>query len=270
MRTPYVFVDNNGTELRRVDESEFEAINAVGFHVAKQHTCMISKEGTHPEPIGSGTFVRIDSTLYVATAKHLFENFELNDLVGIYWGEEDNRVGTTVNSIIVDDNLDLAAIPLPPDTEACGGALKNLDKDNSEIESELFVLSGIPSEKCDIDLNSKSLHIGHFSLGCIELSPDLWPKNPEKPIRTDVDLFLNYTRHFATDHLGDPMHQVSPFGMSGGGIWSVPKGTDSIWLPNNARLIAVQSSVESRHWRYLHCIRIESWTQLLQTVCQQQ
>jgi len=105
MRTSYVFVDNNGTELRRIDESEFEAINAIGFHVAKQHTCMISKEGAHPEPIGSGTFVRIGSNLYVATAKHLFEKFDGNDLVGIYWGEEDNRVGATMNRIIVDDNL---------------------------------------------------------------------------------------------------------------------------------------------------------------------
>lgn len=263
MMTPYVFVDSNGNKLRDVAESEFEAINAVGFHVAKKHTCLISKEGEHPRPIGSGTFVRMGAKLFVATARHLFEDFEVDDRVGIYWGEEDNRAGAAMESIIVDDNLDLAAIPLPPDTEACGGPLEYLEQDQRELEPELFVLSGIPAERCDIDLNSRTLRVGHFSLGCIKLPPHLWPRNPDDPIQTEVDLLLNYTRNFATDRLGDPMRQVAPFGMSGGGIWSVPKSKDGIWSPENARLVAVQSTVEADQWRYLRCTRIKPWIQLL-------
>jgi hypothetical protein len=259
VKTTHVFIDCKGTELRRVSESEFEAINAVGYHVAKQHTCMISKEGTHPEPIGSGTFIRIDSNLFVATAKHLFEGFDRDDLVGIYWGKDDNRAGANIDSIIVDEAHDLAAIPLPSDTPASGWPLNPAN----ESDADLFVLSGIPAEKCDIDLNSKSLYVGHFSLGCIELPPNLWPTNPEKPIQSNVDLLLNYTRNYATDDLGDPMNPIAPFGMSGGGIWSVPKNTDSVWAPEEARLIAIQSSVESSQWRYLRAIRIEPWLKML-------
>lgn len=263
MRTPYVFVDSNGNKLRDVDESEREAINAVGLHVAKKHTCMIAVEGDKPYPIGSGTFVQMGSQLFVATAKHLFEKFKVDDLVGIYWGEKDNRVGADMKSIIVDDNLDLAAIPLPPDTESCGGPLKDPEHDQKELEPELFVISGIPTEKCDIDLDSKVLKVGHFSLGCVKLPTNLWPTKPVEPIRPDVDLLLNYTRESAMNHLGDPMRQIAPFGLSGGGIWSVPKSADGVWSPGNARLVAIQSSVESDQWRYLRCTRIEPWIRLL-------
>lgn len=263
MRTPYEFVDSNGNKLRDLDESERAAIDAVGLHVAKKHTCMIAKEGEQPNPIGSGTFVQMGSQLFVATAKHLFGIFKGDDLIGIYWGEEDNRVGATKKSIIEDDNLDLAAIPLPPDTEACGWPLKNHEQDQQELEPELFVISGVPRQKCDIDLDSKVLQVGHFSLGCVKLPPHLWPTNPVEPIRPDVDLLLNYTRDSAMDRLGDPMRQIDPHGLSGGGIWSVPKSTDGIWSPSNARLVAIQLSVESDKWRYLRCTRIEPWIRLL-------
>lgn len=259
MKNTYVFVDCNGTELRRVSEFEFEAINAVGYHVAKQHTCMISKEGTHPDPIGSGTFIRIDRNLFVATAKHLFEGLNADDLVGIYWGEDDNKAGARINSIIIDELLDIAAIPLSSDIPASGWPLNTAN----ESDADLFVLSGIQREKCDIDTNLKSLYVGHFSLGCIELPPNLWPTIPEKPIQSNVDLLLNYTRKYATDGFGDPMSPIAPFGMSGGGIWSVPRKTDGVWTPEEARLIAIQSSVESDKWRYLRAIRIEPLLKML-------
>lgn len=263
MITPYVFVDNDGNKIRVVEDSELEAITAVGFHVAKTHTCMIARESTHPDPIGSGTIIQMGSQLFVATAKHLLEEFTVDDLIGIYWGEKDNRAVAAMESIIVDDNLDLAAIPLPPDTEARGGPLLEYELDKEAVESELFVLTGVPTVKCDIDLESRVLQVGHFSLGCMRLPPHLWPTNPVKPIRPDVDLLLNYTRDYAMDRLGDPMCQIAPFGMSGGGIWSVPKNTDGIWSPDNARLVAIQSTVESDQWRYLRCTRIEPWIQLL-------
>ena len=151
MESYYVFVDDKGTELKRVDESEFQAINAVGIHVAKQHTCMISKEGLHPDPIGSGTFVRIDNKLFVATAKHLFDEFNADDVIGVYWGQDDYRVGAALSSIIFDKNLDLAAIPLASETEACAQPIKDPKHDQHGEDPDLFVISGIPSKKCDLD-----------------------------------------------------------------------------------------------------------------------
>ena len=261
MKTTHVFVDSKGTELRKVSDSEFEAINAVGYHVAKQHTCMIAKEGTHPEPLGSGTFIRIDSYLFVATAKHLFKKFNTNALIGIYWGEDDKRAGAYYSNIIEDEDLDIAAIPLPSDTPVDGWPLNPSNRD----DSDLFVVSGIPSEKCDLNLNSKSLYVGHFSLGCIELPHSLWPTYLEKLIHPNVNLILNYTRTYATDGLGDPMKPIAPYGMSGGGIWSVPKNTEGVRTPEKARLIAIQSCVEKNQWSFLVAVRIEPWLKMLST-----
>ncbi len=161
-------MDCSGVELRRVSDSEHEAINAVGYHVAKQHTCMISQEGKHPNPIGSGSFVRVDSKLFVATAKHLFEKFDSDSFVGIYWGEKDDRVFAKVDSIVRDEVLDIAAIPLPPDTPVSGWPLKSTGR----VGADLFVVSGIPTQKCHIDHQAKSLYVGHFSLGCAVTFPE--------------------------------------------------------------------------------------------------
>jgi hypothetical protein len=260
----YAFVDSNGTLLRHVTESEFQAINAVGSHVAKQHTCMISKEGDSPKPIGSGTFVKIDGHLFIATAKHLFEGFAENDLIGIYWGEDDRRAGTTFSSVIVHRNLDLAAIPIPSEARACGGPIEGPEGLVQKGDTQIFVVSGVPAERIVVDPKKRTVEVGHFSLGCIELPPHLRPEDPFLPIRTDVDLFLNYTRKFALGRFGDPMRQIAPFGLSGGGIWLVAQDEGGIWSPDNARLVAIQSTVESRQWRYLRSTRIGPWIQMVQ------
>ena len=259
MRTPYRFKDSNGHLLKELDRAGFEAIKAVGLQVAKKHTCMIAKEGDPPIPIGSGTFVQIGNHSFIATAKHLFENFQTDDLVGIYWGEEGNRSGVTIRNIILDEKLDLAAISLSPDTKVCGVSLGI----RLHAESDLFVLSGIPSEKCKIDQNSRTLVVGHFSLGLVKLPPQRWPTNPDLAISPNSDLLFNYTQDLAIDDCGEPMPQINPSGFSGGGIWSVPVLAGGIWCPANATLVAVQSSVESHKWRYLRTTRIEHWLRLI-------
>jgi hypothetical protein len=231
MSSSYRFIYDNSHILKELDETGLHAINAVGLQVAKKHTCMIAKEGEQPEPIGSGTFVQLDGRLFVATAKHLFEDFRVDEPVGIYWGEEDNRAGVTIRNIILDDKLDLAAIPLPPNPEACGVSLKYKNCNNLEAEPDLFVISGIPEEKCKINRNSRTLIVGHFSLGLVSLPWKFWPTNSEEPIYPSVDLLLHYTRDLAIDGHGKPMQQIDPHGLSGGGIWSVPKiSRDTICL----------------------------------------
>ncbi len=268
MSTSYRFVDSNGHVLRELEEAELEGIKAVGLQVAKRHSCMIAKESGRPEPIGSGTFVRLGSRLFVATAKHLFEGFRADELIGIYWGEEDNRAGVSRRNIILDEKLDLAAISLSPDTKACGVSLGFRQPNHPQPEPDLFVVSGIPAEKCKIDPNSRTLVVGHFSMGLVILPTHLWPTNPEVPICPDIDLLLHYTCDLAIDGRGAPMRQINPRGLSGGGIWSVPVWSEGrVWSPASAALVAVQSSVESAKWRYLRATKIEHWVGLVVDKC---
>ncbi len=262
MNNSYEFIDNNGHVLKKLDQSGFEAIKAVGLQVAKKHTCMIAKECDPPITMGSGTFVQIGKHLFVATAKHLFENSQEDELVGIYWGEQDNRTSVIRGNVILDEKLDLAAIPLPNHIEARGLPLGCLQLDHAEVESDLFIVSGIPSKKCKIDQKSKTIDVGHFSLGLVALPRKSWPTNPELAISTNVDLLFNYTRDLAINSDGTPMRQIDPRGLSGGGIWSVPMTFGGIWSPSKARLIAVQSSVETYKWRYLRATKIEHWLPL--------
>jgi hypothetical protein len=263
MSSTYKFADNNGNVLKELDQAGLQAINAVGLQVAKKHTCMIVKEGYTPIPIGSGTFVDVGNQLFVATAKHLFENLQADERIGIYWGEEDNKARVTNRDIILDEKLDLAAIPLLPDTKASGVSLECHNRNQSRTKSDLFVVSGIPSEKCKINQKSQVLIVCHFSHGLVSLPLESWPTNPELAISPDVDLFFNYTRDLAINGNGEPMRQINPYGLSGGGIWSVPVATSGIWSSANAKLIAVQSSVESHEWRYLRATKIEHWLRLL-------
>jgi hypothetical protein len=128
-------------------------------------------------------------------------------------------------------------------------------------------VSGVPAEECKIDSVSQTLHVGHVSLGCVSLPAERWPTNPAEPIRPDVDLLLNYTRDFALDDHGVRMHQVNPHGMSGGGIWSVPRSTYGIWSPANARLVAIQSAVEEAKWRYLRATSLDCWLRMIADRC---
>lgn len=266
MSKPYIFADNNGNVLKELDQAGFEAINAVGWQVAKKHTCMIARKDDPPIPIGSGTFVQIGRQLFVATAKHLFDDFRADDKIGIYWGVKDNRADVTRKSIILDDNLDLAAIPIAPDIGACGISLTCRQPNRPETESGLFVVSGIPSERCKIDPNSKSIIVGHWSLGLVGLALESWPTNPELAISRDVDLFFNYTRDLATNGNGARMPEINPLGLSGGGVWSVPASSEgSVWSPTNATLVAVQRGVEES-WRYLRATRIEHWVRLATSI----
>jgi len=250
--------------LKELDQVGLQAFNAVGLQVAKKHTCMIAIEGDPPNPIGSGTFVEVDNQLFVATAKHLFEGLQADKLIGIYWGEEDNRCGVTNSDIILDEKLDLAAIPMPADTKACGVSLGCHHCDYSDSETDLFVVSGVPSEKCKIDQHTKTIVVGHFSLGLVSLPRQSWPTNPEVPIFPDVHMFFNYTRDLAINGNGERMNQINPHGLSGGGIWSVPiLSQGSVWSPANSTLVAIQSSVESDKWRYLRATRIEHWLRLV-------
>jgi len=243
----------------------FQAINAVGGEVAKKHTCVIAKEDDLPIPIGSGTFAQVDNQLFVATAKHLFDDFRTDEFVAIYWGEQDNRAEVIRRDIIFHEELDLAAIPLPADTQACGASSRCLQPDHLEAEPDLFLVSGIPTEKCKLDPTSRTVAVGHCALGLVSLPLESWPTDPGLAISPDADLFFNYTKDLAINANGQRMRQIDPHGLSGGGIWSVPVVADGIWSPTDARLVAVQRSVESYEWRYLRANRIECWLRLVKS-----
>jgi len=83
------FFDSGGQLLRELDESERHAISAVGAQVAKQHTCMIAKNEGKPTLLGSGTIVQVGERAFVATTRHLFDQVGRDELIALYWGEDD-------------------------------------------------------------------------------------------------------------------------------------------------------------------------------------
>jgi hypothetical protein len=263
MTTRRGFFDSSGRLLREIDESERHAFSAVSGPVAKQHTCFIAKNGGKPEPLGSGTFVQVGDRIYVATAKHLFKDIAPHELIALYWGEEDHRAGAYRKVIACDEHLDLAVIPTPDDMPQCGVPLGNLDLASPCTPDDFFVVSGIPGEKFVINEATKTVMVGHWSLGLIGLPGSAWPSSIERPSSNDVDMLFNYTERFALDASGEPMRQIAPFGLSGGGVWSVPGRTDGVWSPTAAKLVAVQWGVESSKWKYLRATRIKHWLRLL-------
>ena len=74
--------------------------------------------------------------------------------------------------------------------------------DQPQAEPDIFVVSGIPAKMCELNPNSRTLTVGHMSLGCVSLSREHWPTNPEEAISPDADLFLHYTQDLAIDERG--------------------------------------------------------------------
>lgn len=257
------FFDISGRLLRKLDEAERLAISAVGGQVSKQHTCLVAKNGGKPMPLGSGTFVTVGSRTFVATAKHLFEDVQGDELIALYWGEDDQRAGAYRKVIACDEHLDLAVIPTPDDMPQCGVALEHLDLDCACTENDLFIVSGIPSEKFSTDEATKTVTIGHWSLGLVGLPENDWPSQIAEPMSHDVNMLMNYTERFALDASGEPMWQIDPHGLSGGGIWSVPGQTDGASSPTAPKLVSVQWAVERDKWKYIVATRIKHWLRLL-------
>lgn len=264
---PRGFFDADRNLLRELDDGDHQAILAVGGQVAKQYTCLVAKNGGRPVHLGSGTFVQVGIRTFVATAKHLFEGIEGDEVIALYWSEDDRRAGAHRRMIACDENLDLAVIPvdnIPP----CGVTLGNLGADCPCTPNDSFVVSGIPGQGFFIDEATKTITSNYLSLGLAGLPETEWPKTKTetvKPPSNDVDMFLNYTKDFSDDQ-DNPMLPIDPHGFSGGGIWSVPKQTsDTVWSPGASKLTAVEYSlgIVGQKWKYLRATRITHWLRLL-------
>lgn len=258
------FFDINGRLLRELDEAELSAIAAVGGQVAKQHTCMVAKDGGKPMLLGSGTLVQVGDRTFVATAKHLFKDIRDDELIALYWSEDDQRDGTYRKTITYDEKLDLAVVPMSAEIPPCGVSMENLDLDCPCGQNSLFVVSGVPGEKFSTDDAARTVIVGHWSAGLAGLPEKAWPRDIEgRPPSSEVDVLMNYTERFALDANGEPMRQVDPHGLSGGGIWSVPAQAQGVWSSTEAKLVAVQWAVERDKWRFLYATRIKHWLRLL-------
>jgi len=257
------FIDNAGNLLRGLDESELHALNAAGLHLSKHFTCIVARNHGKPTLLGSGTLVRVNARIFVATAKHLFEGLGDSELITVYWNERDRRAGIHRGQILeAAGDLDLAALPLDVEGADVGIPLDSVDTTGTPDASELFIISGVPSTGLVCDDASRTVVAPHWSLGLVALPPDSWPKlNP--PLSPKTDMVFNYSACFALDANGEPMKAVDPHGLSGGGVWRIPVDDNGVWSPLKARLVAVQRSVESGNWKWLRATHIRDWVQML-------
>lgn len=256
------FIDNDGRLLRGLEESERLALGAAGRYVAKHFTCFIAKNHGKPRLLGSGTLIRVEQRVYVATAKHLFEGLGPSDLIAVYWNEKDHRAGVGRSEIVeAQGDLDLAALPLDIQDPDVGLSLDALGTARTSGHNELFVISGIPTQSFACDEASRTVVAGHWSLGLVALPQQSWPA--PGALNLDRHILFNYTKAFALDGNGKPMQAIDPPGLSGGGVWEVPISDEGIWLPEQARLVAVQSSVETKKWRFLCATRIRHWVEMV-------
>lgn len=257
------FIDCDGRVLREMDEAELHAVSTIGGQIAKQHSCLIAKNGGKPKPLGSGTLVRAGRGVFVATAAHLFTNVDPDELIALYWGEDDQRAGAYKREIVCHEDLDLAVIPMPNNTPISGVTLDRLDLASPCTAEELFVVIGIPKKGFQADEETMTVSVEHWSLGLVGLPKASWPSKIDGAPLTDAYMLLNYTKRYATDHAGEPMCPIPPFGFSGGGIWTVPKSAGLVRSLTEAKLVAVQSAVANDKWKCLIATRIRHWLLLL-------
>ena len=249
-----------GDVLRVIHDVELQALNAAGLYVAQRYGCMITLGDDPPTFLGSGTLVQIGEQVFVATARHLFEDLLPDQRICAWWEPANAKLCVPRSSVICGPpDLDVAAIYLgsPADTEAV--PLSQVGVGDPGNLTSLMVISGISSQFTHPHSPTKTFWAVWWTLGLCPLSRERWP-DLQPPPRPHVDLFAYYSNQDALDGAGRRMPAVPPFGLSGGGVWSVSLTGEGVWNPGAlTRLVGIQSSTARGTWSWLRATRVEEW-----------
>lgn len=182
------------------------------------------------------------STLRVATASHQTPGIEVPLRDKVLFGS------AKLNGQVV--NLDVGYIELPPDiAEALGVDWSTQEAATSDWTGSgaLVYIAGFPGSKARLEPGKPSVYHPQPMVYWGEVTHR--PHNLEWggyniPPNDSVDVFVEYEAGNHHDAITrSPMEDIDPKGMSGGGVFVVPRPVgDGLWTPSEVHLAGIQSS----------------------------
>jgi hypothetical protein len=217
--------------------------------------------------IGSGTCFLIGQHYLIATVAHNVEGLALDQIEvvprGAYFSESLKVTG--MNSIASRGGTELDVAWLEIETASFENSpqlnafsLGQVAAGLSDEDSVPCFLQGYPAKNVELIESNSSARpsVESDGLGTLSIPPS------ERGVRhqAGVDFSVQYPPHDGSiDHLPLP----PPPGISGGGIWLLPRfETGKLWMPNSAELIAI-----TRRWfapaKEVWGTRVDFWLQLI-------
>jgi hypothetical protein len=216
-----------------------------------------------PEPIGTGTLIRVANRLFIVTAAHVIEGLDLS-LLAVPSAPQDGLPLGISGMLLrpppaLRDEVDVAVMEVSQgdrsrQLEGSWGALTLEDMERNPNPNGVFALCGYPSEKLRPD--GKTLRCVLIAAFTERIPP---PANASGPINDGLDLFFK-AEPFGVDTDGDEVVTPNLRGCSGAAIWQYTETTGTtLWTPKRAlKVVGVQSSAMNGEW-----FRAKSWATVL-------
>jgi hypothetical protein len=211
--------------------------------------------------IGSGVCILLGGRRLIATASHNIEDCQLADITVIARGERFGEALPLLRMGCSRDRIrDVGWLELDPEVRL-PPRLRFITPDQignlaEEIDHQPCLLQGYPAARVEMPANpDQRPYIESDGLFTLSLSP----ARRRAPRTAGIDIAVEYPPH---DGSIDDQGLPEPPGVSGGGIWLVPRFEDNpIWSAEKAKLVAI-----SRGWwrdeREELATRIECWISL--------
>lgn len=271
------------------------SLNAAAQEICKRYTCSICVDKSEPQVLGSGTVIVLDNYAIIATAMHVVEGYELDQLRLLSWYPDDERRFPIPQGSgqFRDESIDIAVLTMSREvlngSSIQGLSLTRIDPGVTHDPSDHFLLCGCPRSLSKFDKNQNLFEQTFASRLMTPVPLNKWPKrfearvaihcdpfepsvSPEngptriKKICTDRqrDVFLDFGKDwYDPDFL--PLDPTDPAGFSGGGIWRIPSSRDGGCLSQELALSGFAVAVEKTSWKWIRGIQMQYWLEMLWT-----
>ncbi|HUT13752.1 MAG TPA: hypothetical protein VMY42_24905 [Thermoguttaceae bacterium] len=223
----------------------------------------------------SGTFIEIETRLFIATVSHSIGNYDSpSRYVLTTKNGRPHPAGASVilRSVPTDDNHpDVGLLELDRELFQLFDGFEAIDISRVSVappEQRLASLMGTPAETITIHpIQSHEWGISGTLSGftTAAIAVDQWPDlNLQKPLDANFDMLVRYPDGSPDirDDSGMRTTLPEPFGISGGGLWIHDHGNNDFWLPDKCQLVGIQSSW-LRDAAYVRLTRIAHWLDLI-------
>ena len=223
----------------------------------------------------SGTFVRIGHRLFVATVSHSIDNFENPSrfvLTAKNGQPHPNGSKIVLDTIATDhDRPDVGLIELNTELFGSFDGYQSVGLDRISLlppECHLSSLMGTPSETVQIHpIENGKWGIGGTLSGFTTSAIDHaeWPRlNLREPMVKEIDLLVRYPNDSPDirDDTGMQSELPDPHGVSGGGLWIHDDCQNELWLPDNCKIVGIQSSW-LKDAEFVRLTKISAWLDLV-------
>jgi hypothetical protein len=248
-------------------------MDAVDVHIGPYQVGLLLHGNNGEVDCGSGVCIELKSRFFVATAGHNLVGYS-DDQIFIVTdrGPRNKHTPFVERSPLADEpspTPDLGYIELAPEVASSLRKsflpIDRLKPGRGHSEDLFYYLKGFPSELVprQLALNREyQLQAMGFFI------PSVDPSKCHLELDPDVAILLDYRESTIQLSTGDRIDSPNPHGLSGGGIWGLPRtiSRDGLWTPDITELLGIETGW-FRDSRLIVGVQIQHWIDAVSRDC---